>query len=443
MSTIAQTDTDQDWIDQNVRAALAHEPQTFADLLELLNGEYPGDVLAALRKVTVPSALIQSLLANGATKAVTFEPADQIAGLPLPHPCDFEWRFTRATATAVLTRVCDCTKPGEAILLVGMPSLVVAAMNSDINRHWNVLGTDDIVWSVLKELTSGDTRFSHDAPRPVRPATAAIVDPPWYPSAYIELFHAFVGSCAIGAQIFVGVPPAGARPNAAVDVQRMIETGTDFGLAFRSIERSALRYRSPAFELAALAEAGLLAHLPEWRRGDLILFEKVSEPKHGPATLSRRPAFEVTLGGLRIRLLPGDRDGPSALTPISDSEVFNTVSMRAYGRERANLWTSGNRAFQVDPRLALPALAALARDRGVPENALNEMEKLIALSDHSTTQALMRQFHDLAATETAAVEQLVGSQSWLRSVNDARFLNSSPRAFLSMLDGDAGSAASS
>ncbi|OQW58932.1 MAG: hypothetical protein A4S17_11410 [Proteobacteria bacterium HN_bin10] len=422
MTTIEDTTA----IDRNLLAALAGRPSSFRALLQLLNGEYPSDVLTALRRAA-PDPLIETLLVDAGLSARTV--SNQIAELPLPHPCDFEWRFTSGTAVAMLARLEDATQPADTTLLVGMPSLVVAANRSALDRHWNVIGTDDIIWSVLSKLTRDDARFAVVSAE-TRPVTAAIVDPPWYPSAYDEMFDAFVRRCAIGAIVLVGAPPSGARPNAEADVAAMIAAAKGFGLEFQSLEPGVLRYRSPAFELAALAQAGIRTHLPDWRRGDLITFRKTRDVAPAPATIERPAAFEVTLDGVRFRALftnPND-DGP--LTPLTESEIFPTVSTRAEGRSRANFWTSGNRAFQAPLPQAVAALAALALDHGVASDPMNSLEKLVALGNRSATQALMWQFHDVAVRETAAMEELVGAQSWLRSVKDARFLNSSSSTFL-------------
>ena len=257
------------------------------------------------------------------------------------------------------------------------------------------------------------------------------------------MFGVFAHSCRVGARLFVGAPPAGARPSAIADRDEIIAIAGQFGFTLTSVERSALCYRSPAFELATFRGAGIETALRHWRRGDLLVFEKRMETKSAPRAGKRPTAFEVTLGGVRFRLTARSGANHKSLTPVSDNEVFPTVSTRAPRRTLANLWTSGNRAYEVDTLHALAALSAVALASGVATNPSLQLEKMVALNQYSETQSLMTQLQDAVARETAAMEALVGGASWLRSVNDARFLNGSLNDFLANLDCAGGSHANS
>ena len=77
----------------------------------------------------------------------------------------------------------------------------------------------------------------------------------------------------------------------------------------------------------------------------------------------RASAFELTLSGIRLRLLGWDDGPPADFSPLYEGEIFPSVSMRAPRRAEATLWTSGNRAFIVPRGVTLAALLQMASDR--------------------------------------------------------------------------------
>ncbi len=57
--------------------------------------------------------------------------------LPLPHPLDFEWRFSAGTCRELLAAASDLTRAGDTILLYGTPGLAYAAIALPVrNRAW-------------------------------------------------------------------------------------------------------------------------------------------------------------------------------------------------------------------------------------------------------------------------------------------------------------------
>ncbi len=55
--------------------------------------------------------------------------------LPLPHPLDYEWRFTPDAARSLLNRAADLTLAGGDLLLFGTPGLAVEALTLPIGRR--------------------------------------------------------------------------------------------------------------------------------------------------------------------------------------------------------------------------------------------------------------------------------------------------------------------
>lgn len=400
-------------------ASASLKSRSFADLLRHLPGIGPTDALRALESGSADSNFLR-LLADARAPQIPVLPFDQGRNLPLPHPLDMEWRFTPNTVQQLLAEGIAATSDGDAILLLGVPSIAAAAAETTVDRVFLVIGEDNAICVALKQATRGDQRFIHGGGGPQ--ARAAIVDPPWYIDAYVEMLDACARRCAQGALLLLALPPVGVRPTASHDRSLMRQAAIKAGFDPAG-EPNTLRYRSPLFELAAWRSAGIGAWLPDWRTGELIrLVKRVEAFRASPPLAFKPPAFELTLDGVRLKLLLG-RGGPRSLTPIVEAEVVPSVSARFPGRERAALWTSSNRAYAVDSHIALLAMADVATQRGLMllgrlnagENRRGDSTAIDAI------RALTHQIDRLASRECAVATELLGETAWLRSVNDARF----------------------
>ena len=215
----------------------------------------------------------------------------------------------------------------------------------------------------------------------------------------------------------------------ADDIAEISRAAAHSGLELRRGHEGALSYRTPLFELNALRAAGVGAWLPNWRRGDLLQYIKRAS---GPIwrTTTALAGFELTLAGVRLRLLSSSASGSATLAPICDGEVFPSVSARAPGRSDANLWTSGNRAFGVNPAAGLRALMSIAAEQNLwPKDLDLELSAFGRPAPIDSIQSLIHKLSDLADREFAEAASIVGVAAWDQSVNDARFLNGFSNAF--------------
>ncbi len=144
----------------------------FSALLAALPGIGPTDALRALESRSGdPHA--QRLLTDAHKSGKPNLPFDQVAALPLPHPLDMEWRFTGTTAGGLLANAIAATRDGEAILLLGVPSVAAAAASTTVDRTFLVTGEGNVICKALEQATKGDPRFVHQ--RTEHRAAAAIV----------------------------------------------------------------------------------------------------------------------------------------------------------------------------------------------------------------------------------------------------------------------------
>jgi hypothetical protein len=408
------------------------EARTFSDLVLLASGRYPTELLELLRGCDHPDRALQrhvQALIDDATMIVPGNGHPQGAGLALPHPMDAEWRFTDGTADDLLAAAVDATNAGETILLMGVPSVVIAALRSRHDRLFSVIGEHNVISDELRSLTAKDDRFDHDDAGQ-RLAAAAILDPPWYLHQFCGMLSEAASRCAIGAHVLLSAPSETVRPSIRDDLRQIDATASQCSLELVDHVPGMLGYRTPFFEMNALRASGIGAWLPEWRRGSKRVYRKNG---HGRALVSKLPVrsgFEVTLSGVRLRLLNVAQERATTdLVPIHPGEIFPTVSMRAPRRTEAVLWTSGNRAFSVEHKACLAALVTIAEDRRLlPEGLYPELSPVGNPMTIDRISPLIQKLLELAEREFAEATNLLGSEAWETAANDARFLSDSREA---------------
>ena len=249
---------------------------TFPDFVLAAGGQHPTELLEVLRGYDTPDPTlrrhVQRLLRDAATFiAGTGNPQGE--GLALPHPMDCEWRFTDSTGEDLLAAAVSVTRPGDNILLMGVPSLVIAAARSGNDCRFSVIGEHNIISDGLRNLTARDTRFHHG--EFFGSFAAAILDPPWYPVQFCEMLTDAASRCSIGGHIFLSTPPHGVRPSIPDDLGRIDEMAANCGLDLVRSTAGKLKYRTPFFEMNAMRAAGIGAWMPEWRRGDERIYRKL------------------------------------------------------------------------------------------------------------------------------------------------------------------------
>jgi hypothetical protein len=412
------------------RPAAAH--QTFPELVAESHGRHPIELFAELSAATDPAA--QRLCDEATAMPASAQELPQGEGLALPHPLDAEWRFSATTASELLRRALAVTNPGDAILLLSVPTVVLAALHSDADRRFVVISEANVIGAELSTITAVDPRFGPAGPTG---CLAAIVDPPWYPAVFAALVGRAAAECQIGAQIFVGAPSLGVRPTSDAERHSTLIAAASTGLLHLETDPEALAYRTPAFEMAAMRAAGLNLALPAWRRGDLLVFQK---HQSGVVTALPHavPAFELTLQGVRLRLIAQPGDGGTAIVAITPDEVFPSVSARSKGRARANLWTSSNRAFVCPPLATLGAMQQLAARHDLWPKGLDAVGSAASDSSPIDPVHLVDDLARIASRDLAHTKALVGGSSWNRAANDARYLNGSAATFRQTLLGTHG-----
>ena len=113
-----------------------------------------------------------------------------------------------------------------------------------------------------------------------------------------------------------------------------------------------LSYAMPFFERNALRAAGFAHVAPNWRRGDLLIFERTGDSLSGPMNpITHSPEWaQADIRGATIWVRSKDQPGfiDPRLVPLVPGDVLPTVSRRDGRREAADVWTAGNRIYRCD-----------------------------------------------------------------------------------------------
>jgi len=277
--------------------------------------------------------------------------------LVVPHPLDFDWRFTCTTVGVIWETICELASPPAGIALLGTPSLASVARPSNIG----VVTLFERNPNHYRSLSDGITFTRCDVLRDPIPSAGnnvVVADPPWYEAETIGFLWTAATLSEADAHVLLSLPPVETRPGITEERERVTAAAAKFGLALVRLTEGVLRYRTPFFEANAMQAAG--ASMPQdWRLGDLAVFRR-TETACGPRpALGPEPTWaERSLGLTRFKLRETTATGFASpvLISIVPGDVLPSVSRRDPRRKNASVWTSGNRIFGCDGTATLMAV---------------------------------------------------------------------------------------
>ncbi|UUP17872.1 hypothetical protein [Nitratireductor thuwali] len=360
-------------VDELTHAAILDGATDFQALLHRLASVYPTDLLASIdrlaRRGLIPPAAAESYRLQASRNGAGSTEGRSL--LPLPHPLDFEWRFTADSARELLNRTAGMTPVGGDILLFGTPGLAVEAMTLPIANRIAFLAENNVVTSrisALNEATGSPLSIAYcGGGLPIESADAVILDPPWYPDFLRPMLLAAAHACRIDGVVLISLPPDGTCASAEVNRNSAMLFAKGLGLEVLEHDIKAVCYESPFFERNSLAAEGIFPP-PHWRRGDIVVFRKKQAPTRPalPASTRRKDWVEVGIGRMRLFIRANSQpfSNDPSLASIVEGDVLRSVSRRDPRRAKAQIWTTGNRIFRSDnPQLLLDAAITCSGER--------------------------------------------------------------------------------
>ena len=264
---------------------------------------------------------------------------------PDPHPLDFDWRFDATTAESLSQRI-----PHGRTLLMGCPS--VAEALADSGREASLIDRQPLPdLSPRVNHVRVDLRFDL-ARNNGRRFDTVVLDSPWYTDYLEPWLEQARRHAAPGGVIMFSLWPPETRLSASEEATQILELAASFGPTH--IDRNALRYVTPKFELETASASGQILD-DHWRRGDLVTVRVhdladtiLKRPVHAnrPKAIWRRYIFDKLQ--IAVRMSKGSHDQEPALISITKGNVLPDVSRRLEIRHKIDLWTSCNIAFAAE-----------------------------------------------------------------------------------------------
>ena len=340
-------------LDHSIVNAVREGAHDLWHLISVLPGHYPTVVRDAVARL-ISNSVIPAGIGDEAPETDPGQHSQlEVPGLSVPHPLDFDWRFTRGTAGVLLEKLDALTRSANPAALLGTPSVYVLAKTQGLAHRFILLDQNTSLANSEACSLSGGKVFCCDLMHgvPSLPLVHAVLaDPPWYVDEAVGFLRTASQISTSGATILLSFGPDGMRPGIPGERKRIIAEAEAMGLSLTGIHHLALSYATPFFERNALHASGFKQVAPAWRRGDLLSFQKVNDlysPKHF-ANGDDRTWTEVTIDGVRIRVRRGGIKcfANPRLEKLVPGDILPTVSRRDDRRQQVEVWTSGNRVYR-------------------------------------------------------------------------------------------------
>jgi hypothetical protein len=407
LETYAFEDAVNCWVLDAITAGVV----AFDELVMSLPGVYPAVVLRSLRYLStsgkISAELLQRLLSKAKQKPERWNRSGYQIPLPIPHPLDYDWRFTDATAQTLLRKCTAMTRYGDTIVLLGTPSLLRFGVKQFHHRRMVLLEANSIMTETLAQTRLNTQVMQCNLlrdPLPKLSAAAVVLDPPWYAEQIHSFLWAAYQLCKIGGHILVSLPPVGTRPGMKREWAETLSWAKRLGLHLVQLDELVLSYFTPLFEFNGLRAQGIPNLPKDWRRGNLAIFSRShhSEVPRPIAPQQNEDWQEVLLLGVRIRVrnvVASEFENPSLISVVP-GDVLTSVSRRDQRRSLADVWTSGNRIFACRGQSILwQILQAIAGARSPHEAVAATLKRSLSSEEATLVSHAVTQIVNLVSTE--------------------------------------------
>ncbi len=264
--TVSMTSDEGSLLDHLVARELPNA-DSLSDLCAVLPGFFPSDVAEAVNRSM--TAKLERNLARHPSWSPLVE-----TKLPLPHPLDFEWRFSLSCVRQIARAIEGLEGP---IGMLGTPFLAEQLGYLPCGPHRLTLFERRVeACAAISESFPGHIRCGDLAAYEGPDRFALLIaDPPWYPPIIRLFLERAASMLGLGGQLWLCLPGIGARPTVASERSELAHRADLCGFALTELRPRYLRYDAPVFERSALLAQGLQEVQSDWRTGDLLILTKV------------------------------------------------------------------------------------------------------------------------------------------------------------------------
>lgn len=394
-------------LDEGITAAVSDGASTPTEITSLIPSVNPAAVAPALgRHILAKTISTQGGLLGSAASSQAHVPQDNTHenALPVPHPLDYEWRFSAKTIEDLLETCQRATRKNDLVVLLGAPSLLRAGIERPYARRLLLLDANPALTASFANSAKFVQSNLLTDPIPELSAGAVVVDPPWYEEHINAFLWVASRICRIRGTILLSLPPVGTRPGIEQERAKLLEWTRELSLELKNISAAALSYLSPPFEHNSMSAEGITGTPDEWRRGDLFVFtieRRHKVPRPAGVTVERL-WDEVTIKRIRIRVLRSQERSFSnpSLVSVIPRDVLPSVSRRDGRRSLAEVWTSGNRIFGCEGKSILShILKAIAADLPPASLVAAFLQRDLTPSEQALVSKTSLQIINLVETE--------------------------------------------
>ena len=155
---------------------------------------------------------------------------------------------------------------------------------------------------------------------------------------------------------------------------------------------------------------------PNWRRGDLLIFERTGNSHPGPMNPVAHSAewVQVDIRGATIWVRSKEQPGfiDPRLVPLVPGDILPTVSRRDDRREAADVWTAGNRIYRCDGSYILSIiLHAISVSNAPLEEVRRNLQHSLDHLEAAKVEASIAQVKRIIQTELQEMRSFVNGRA--------------------------------
>ena len=133
-------------IDRWVLRRVLEGETDFSQLVVSLPGVYPSRVADSLRRqlhVHRPISAMLAQIEHGQGTSVSSD-YNSITRVEMPHPLDYDWRFSRLTTAVLLKECIRLSHVNDKIVFLGVPSVFASSGGDERNRRFLLIDKNPV-----------------------------------------------------------------------------------------------------------------------------------------------------------------------------------------------------------------------------------------------------------------------------------------------------------